>query len=107
MMMKLDKEFSEQRRDLPYLQELPSYYIKRQMYFATQPIEEPEHLSDIAKLLELCSGEERVLFASDWPHHDFDHPAKLLQLPVAEDVRRKIMSLNAAKLLRLDIPDGG
>jgi len=107
MMMKLDKEFSERRRELPILTERPSFYIKRQMYFATQPIEEPDQLADVAALIELCDGSERIMFASDWPHHDFDHPAKLLQLPVSDDVQRKIMSGNAARLLRLDLSDGG
>lgn len=106
MMMKLDKEFSERRRELPILTERPSYYIKRQMYFATQPIEEPDQLADVAALIDLCDGSERIMFASDWPHHDFDHPAKLLQLPVSDDVQRKIMSGNAARLLRLDLTDG-
>jgi predicted TIM-barrel fold metal-dependent hydrolase len=106
MMMKLDKEYAERRRELPFLTERPSHYIKRQMYFATQPIEEPDRLADVATIIELCECAERVIFASDWPHHDFDHPGKLLQLPVTEDVQRKIMSENAARLLRLDLSDG-
>ena len=44
------------------------------MFFATQPIEEPEHLGDMATLMGLFGGEDNVVFASDWPHHDFDHP---------------------------------
>jgi hypothetical protein len=39
------------------------------------------------------------MFASDWPHHDFDHPSKVLQIPVSDEVRRKIMGQNAMRLL--------
>ena len=27
--------------------------------------------------MELFDGEDTTIFASDWPHHDFDHPIKL------------------------------
>jgi predicted TIM-barrel fold metal-dependent hydrolase len=74
------------------------------MFFATQPIEEPEHLKDMATLLTLFGGEDSVMFASDWPHHDFDHPTKVLQIPVSDVVRRKLMGLNAARLLKLKVP---
>ena len=78
--MKLDKEYGERRREVPLLTERPSHYLQR-MFFATQPIEEPEHLEDMATLLGLFDGENNVVFASDWPHHDFDHPDKVLQIP--------------------------
>src|SRR5581483_1929027 len=103
IMMRLDKEYIERRREVPWLTDRPSTYI-RQMYFATQPIEEPEHLRDMATLLTLFGGEDSVMFASDWPHHDFDHPTKVLQIPVSDKVRRKLMGENAARLLKLEVP---
>lgn len=103
IMMRLDKEYIERRRDVPWLTERPSEYIRR-MYFATQPIEEPEHLKDMATLLSLFGGEDSVMFASDWPHHDFDHPDKVLQIPVSDTVRLKLMGGNAARLLKLEVP---
>ena len=99
VMMRMDKEFIERRRDVPFLTEPPSHYVK-QMWFATQPIEEPEHMRDVAALIDLFDGENQVVFASDWPHHDFDHPSKVLQIPVAEDVQAKIMGLERASPVR-------
>jgi len=103
LMLRLDKEYLERRREVPFLKEPPSHYL-RQMYFATQPIEEPEHVGDMATLLPLMDGEDTVIFASDWPHHDFDHPSKVLQIPVTDAVQRKIMGENAARLLKLEVP---
>ncbi len=48
----------------------------RKVLFATQPIEELEHLWDMADLLALFGGVDLLMFASDWLHHDLDHPVK-------------------------------
>lgn len=100
IMLRMDKEYTERRRELPFLKDRPSTYVK-QMFFATQPIEEPEHMRDMATLLSLFGGEDSVIFASDWPHHDFDHPSKVLQIPVSDEVQRKLMGQNALHLLNL------
>jgi len=103
IMLRMDKEYMERRREVPHLKDKPSTYVRR-MFFATQPIEEPDHMADMATLMSLFGGEESVMFASDWPHHDFDHPSKVLQIPVSADVQRKIMGGNAMRLLRLEVP---
>ncbi len=101
LMNRLDKEYLERRREVPYLTERPSHYLER-VYLATQPIEEPERLGDIVKLVELYRGEDRTMFASDWPHHDFDHPMKLNQVPFSQDVKRKIFGENALEFFQID-----
>jgi predicted TIM-barrel fold metal-dependent hydrolase len=101
--MRLDKEYAERRQDVPHLTERPSVYMN-QMFYATQPVEEPDHMGDVATLMSLFDGENCVVFASDWPHHDFDHPDKVLQIPLSDDARAKVMGLNAARLLGLEIP---
>jgi len=93
---RLDKEYTERRREVPFLQERPSHYIKR-FFYGTQPIEEPERLGDIVKLYELFDGENQAMFASDWPHHDFDHPSYFFGLPFSPEARRKIMGENAVR----------
>lgn len=102
LMMRLDKEYLERRREVPYLKERPSHYLGG-VYVATQPIEEPEKLSDLVKLVELYRGEDRTIFASDWPHHDFDHPMKVNQVPFSDEVKRKIFSENALELFKIDV----
>ena len=99
ILSRLNNEYSEWRgRLLPFMKEKPSYYFKKNFFFATQPIEEPERTSDYLKFLELIDGFDNVLFASDWPHHDFDHPSKLLGYPLPLEVKKKIMGENALKI---------
>jgi predicted TIM-barrel fold metal-dependent hydrolase len=54
------------------------------------------------KLVELYRGEGRTMFASDWPHHDFDHPMKLNQVPFSQDAKRKIFGENALEFFQID-----
>ncbi len=100
---RLDKEYIERRREVPILQERPSHYMGR-FFYGTQPIEEPEGRGDIVKLYELFDGENTALYASDWPHHDFDHTQFVFGLPFSPEARRKIMGLNAARFFSLDSP---
>ena len=101
LMHKLDKEYLERRREVPFLTEKPSHYIK-QMYFATQPVEEPDNLGDLVTMMNLYDGEDNTIFASDWPHHDFDHPSKVHQIPFTNEVRRKVFGENALRLFNID-----
>jgi uncharacterized protein len=101
LMTRMDKEFTERRRYLPILQERPSHYM-RQWFYGTQPIEEPEQRNEIVTVFALFGGEDQAMFASDWPHHDFDHPQHVFGLPFSSAARKKIMGENAVRFFRLD-----
>ena len=55
-------------------------------------------------MMQLFDGENSVMFASDWPHHDFDHPDKVLQIPISDEGKRKVMGGTGARLLGLEVP---
>jgi uncharacterized protein len=43
------------------------------------------------------------LFASDWPHFDFDLPSEIIDLPfLSEQAKRNILGLNAARIFNLE-----
>lgn len=100
LMWRLDKEYTQRRRDIPYLQDKPSTYIQR-FHFCTQPIEEPDDPRQLVDLMRMFGGEDNVMFASDWPHPDFDHPSKVLQLPLSVEGKQKIMGENAVRFFNL------
>jgi len=102
--LRLDKEFNENRHQWPFYDRRPSDYI-RGTYFCMQPVEEPENRRDLMDLIRVYDGEDTTLFASDWPHHDFDQPRAVFDLPMSDDARRKIMGENAARLFpRIVVP---
>jgi predicted TIM-barrel fold metal-dependent hydrolase len=106
MMWRMDKYFNEYRRMVPFLEQRPSEYIRERMWFATQPIEEPDNPKDLVATIDLIGGPERIIFASDWPHHDFDHPRTIMKLPMPGEVKRKIMGENALQLFGITTPAG-
>ena len=106
MMWRLDKDYAEFRRQVPFLEKRPSEYMKEQMWFATQPIEEPDNPQHLVETIHHFAGENRVLFASDWPHHDFDHPKTVLNLPMSPEMKSKIMGENALELFGIPVPAG-
>ena len=103
MMWRLDRYHAEYRRQIPFLEQRPSDYMKQRMWFATQPVDEPDKPGDFAAIVELI-GAERIVYASDWPHHDFDHPRAITKLPLTGEQKRRIMGENALTLFGIPRP---
>lgn len=105
MTFRLNKEHSMQPNASPLLQKPPEEYIKEQFYFGTQPIEEPSDPGKIEMILELL-GPESIVFASDFPHWDFDNPQSIIETLrsslSAEDVQ-KVLTTNAADVFGFDV----
>jgi len=77
----------------PALALAPSDYFRRQCWISCEP-DEPY----LPRVLDLI-GEDRVLFASDYPHPDHEWPRTaeaMLALPLPAAARRKILRDNAA-----------
>jgi uncharacterized protein len=91
---RLDKTWKALKAETPHLKQLPSEYLKQHVWWTTQPMEEPEprtHVLDTIKWM----GSDRLLFATDYPHWDFDDPSQALQLPIADAERRAFFHDNA------------
>ena len=103
MMQRLDSEYMMRTSEAPLLKRKPSEYI-REMYFTTQPMER-DNLKLLEATFDAINAETQLLYASDWPHWDFDLPNSVTQLPfINEQQKRNILGLNAAKLFNLDVP---
>jgi predicted TIM-barrel fold metal-dependent hydrolase len=94
LMWRMDRQWSKLRRETPHLKMRPSEYIKRNVWFTTQPIEEPEPREHLAEAIEWI-GWDRILFATDYPHWDFDDPAHALPFRMDDAQRRRIFLDNA------------
>ena len=53
--------------------------------------------------LEMINAETQLMFASDWPHFDFNLPQMICELScLSEQAKRNIMGINAARIFNLD-----
>jgi predicted TIM-barrel fold metal-dependent hydrolase len=91
---RMDAQWKKLKQELPHLKRLPSEYMRGNVWFSTQPIEEPEPRSQLAETFDWI-GWDRILFASDYPHWDFDDPAHALPLKMTETQRRQVFLENA------------
>jgi uncharacterized protein len=100
MMQRLDHEYLMRQSDAPLLKRLPSEYIQ-EMFFTSQPLEVTmPHMLEAT--LKAVHADTQLMYSSDWPHWDFDVPARIAELPfLGEQAKRNILGENARKLFRL------
>lgn len=91
---RLDKHWRRLRDETPHLKRLPSDYIRGQVWLTTQPIEEPPRATQLLDVIDWI-GWDRLLFATDYPHWDFDDPTRALPPRIAPAQRRKLFIENA------------
>ena len=101
-MYRMDEYFLKRRSEAPLLRALPSEYIKDRFYFGTQPLESPKDPSHLQAVMEMI-GYEHILFASDYPHFDFDHPSAIVKLPFLKPGQKAaVLGGNAIRVFNLD-----
>lgn len=102
-MQRLDHEYMMRTSEAPLLKKLPSEYM-RDMFYTTQPMERSNEAM-LAATMEGIKADTQMLYASDWPHWDFDLPSVIWDLPfLDETAKRNILGYNAARIFNLEIP---
>ena len=102
MLWKLDLDWKGLRWQTPWVDELPSEIIKRHFRFATQPMEEPSEPEALQHILKWIDAENTLMFATDYPHFDWDDPARTFA-GYSDGFRRRVFSENAIDTFRLKL----
>ncbi len=101
VMQRLDNEYMIRSSECPALKKKPSEYIT-DMYYGCQPMEMTANAEMLEMTFKFIKAETRLLYASDYPHWDFDLPSVIYDLPfLDEKQKRQIMGGNAQKLYGL------
>lgn len=101
IMQRLDNEFLMRTSEAPLLKMPPSEYMRRNFWYTTQPMEMTD-LDALALTMRMINAESQLLFASDYPHWDFDLPSTIFDLPFLTDVqKRRILGENAREVFKL------
>lgn len=95
LMWRFDKNYKALRDEVPWLTKLPSDYIRTHFRATSQPMEEPSDPRHLLQIIEMIGSEDFLMFATDYPHWDFDSPDRALPSIVPNDLRQKIMATTA------------
>ena len=97
---RLDTNWRACRSEIPWCKRRPSEYVWEHVRFATQPLESPDDFGQLLAAIEFLRPWDTLMYASDFPHWDFDEPEQTLrQLP--EDWRDDVRWRNAGEFFRL------
>ena len=95
---RLDKHWQRFRDEVPHLTRPPSEYVRDNIYFTTQPVDEPERPADLLTIIDWI-GHDKLMFATDYPHWDFDDPRYVFGAAnVPKDIQAKILRENAKRV---------
>jgi hypothetical protein len=94
---RLDRIWARTRDEVPQVTRPPSEILREHVWVTTQPMEEPDppkpqHLLDTMGWI----GWDRIMFASDYPHWDFDDPDRALPPMLDPPAKAAIRHGNAA-----------
>jgi len=100
---RLDADWRGLRDEVPWVKRPPSEYVLDHCRFTSQPIETADNPAQLRTVFEWAHADRVLMFASDYPHWDFDSPEQSLP-PVSAEMRERIFSATARELYRLPAP---
>lgn len=97
---RLDYHYETSHSEVP-AQRKPSEYIRDHIWLSTQPMDEPDNPQHLFEMIEeFCA--ENVVYASDYPHFDFDDPETSFPASMPAGMKEKILRHNALRLFKLN-----
>jgi len=84
VLWRLDQNWRATRSEIPWCRRRPSEYVWDHVRFTTQPLDEPEDAQQLANALAPLHPERTLMYATDYPHWDFDDPDQTLRTLPAE-----------------------
>lgn len=101
LLWRMDNAWRKLGSEVPHITEPPSRIFRRHFWVSTQPMEEPFQPRQFRQLLDQLDLDDHLLFATDYPHWDFDSPDRAFPIPLDKERKRKFMAENARQLYRL------
>ena len=102
LLWRLDRTWAKLRGEVPHVKRAPSEYFRENFVITTQPMEEPGKPEHFHQLLEHLDMNDHLLFATDYPHWDFDAPDHAVPRGLGDEVRARIFARNAVDLFGLE-----
>ncbi|WP_219418531.1 amidohydrolase family protein [Pseudonocardia nigra] len=102
LMWRFDKNWKGLRREIPWVDRLPSEIIRESVRFTAQPLDAPADARRLLQVVEQLGSDRMLLFSTDYPHRQFDDPACSAPHGLAGDALVGFLGRNALDVYRLD-----
>ncbi|MQA80102.1 MAG: amidohydrolase family protein [Streptosporangiales bacterium] len=100
LMWRLDKEWRGIRREVPWVEEPPSAYVRRHVTMSVQPVDAPATGDQVMTIVDQIGSDDVLMYGTDFPHdHGCDPMALVDRLPPA--AADKVRYGNATRCYRL------
>ena len=103
LLWRIDKDWKGLRREVPWVRRLPSEYVREHVRLTIQPFDTPVDPDHSRRLLDQFADDgllDLLMFATDYPHWDFDAPDRALPNTLPAELKRKILAENARAFYR-------
>jgi len=71
-MWRVSKDWRGVRTEVPWIKEIPAEIIRNHFRLTIQPLDGPADPDAVGRLLDHIGSDEMLLFATDYPHWQFD-----------------------------------
>jgi hypothetical protein len=96
---RLSKFWRGLRTEIPWVDRTPAEIFRDHFRLTIQPFDAPDDAATIARTIEHLGSDDMLLYASDYPHWQFDGDAILPQ-GLSPELRRKVMVENPRRTYR-------
>jgi predicted TIM-barrel fold metal-dependent hydrolase len=97
VMQRLDDQYLMRMSEAPLLKQMPSDYMRQNCWYTCQPMEKSSEVG-LKATFEMINAKTQLLYASDWPHFDFDAPRVIAEIDwLDEEAKRNILGMNSAR----------
>ena len=100
LVWRMERLYDELGDEVGHLRHRPADYVRRQVWVTTQPVEEPDEPAHLLTVLDRI-GHDRLLFATDYPHWDYDDPARAFPVTLPDALAERVFRTNARELYGL------
>lgn len=102
LMWRFDKNWKGLRREIPWVDRLPSEAIRESVRLTAQPLDEPDEPQQLLEVVDALGSDRMLMFSTDYPHHQFDDPARSAPIGLPADAMTRFLGRNALDTYRLN-----
>jgi predicted TIM-barrel fold metal-dependent hydrolase len=99
LMWRLDKNWKGLRREIPWVDRLPSQVIRDAVRLTAQPLDAPA--DRLPAVLDRLGSDRMLMFSTDYPHHQFDDADEAAPAGLPADALARFLRDNAVETYRL------